>query len=251
MTATVNMIAATLMAAALLTPAMAQDVPAEGGQQVSVQVVATNSTQVGAPMSGKLTGFQFRDGDTFKAGDTLAEFQCDQQKATLGHAQAEAQKRRYVLATQQKLKDLGTWSSLDYQTAGAEVQAAASDLALAQANVANCVVKAPFSGRVSNTMVHNFQFLQVGAPMLDILDDGSLELETIMPSLWLGWMKPGLPFTVDIKETGKSYKAEIVRFSGRVDPVSQTVKVYGRIVGDRERLLPGMSGTARVERPAG
>ena len=251
MSASVNIITAALLASASFTPAMASETLPDPGQQVSVQVVASNSTQVGAPMSGKLTSFPFRDGDAFKTGDILAEFQCDQQKATLGHAQAEATKRRYVLSTQQKLKDLGTWSALDYQTAGAEVQVAAADQALAQANVANCIVKAPFPGRVSNTMARNHQFLQVGAPMLDILDDGSLELETIMPSQWLAWMKPGQPFMVDVRETGKAYKAEVVRFSGRVDPVSQTVKVYGRILGDRASLLPGMSGTARIERPAG
>jgi multidrug efflux pump subunit AcrA (membrane-fusion protein) len=29
---------------------------------------------------------------------------------------------------------------------------------------------------------------------------------------------------------------------GKVDPVSQTIKVYGRIIDKADELLPGMSG---------
>ncbi|MCX7380169.1 MAG: HlyD family efflux transporter periplasmic adaptor subunit [Alphaproteobacteria bacterium] len=115
---------------------------------------------------------------------------------------------------------------------------------MARTTVTNCVIKAPFAGRVSNTSVRNFSFVQMGAPLMDILDDSTLELELIVPSRWLTWMVAGTPFKVRVTETAKDYDAAVTRFSGRVDAASQTIKVYGRIGVRSDGLLPGMSGTA-------
>ena len=104
-------------------------------------------------------------------------------------------------------------------------------------------------GRVGAIMVREFQHVSEGAPLLEILDDRNLEMELIVPSRWLAWLKPGLRFTVAVDETGHSYKAEIFRLSGKVDAVSQSIKVYGRLVEPAPELLPGMSGKAQLTPP--
>jgi multidrug efflux pump subunit AcrA (membrane-fusion protein) len=59
---------------------------------------------------------------------------------------------------------------------------------------------------------------------------------------------PGKHFRVTLDEVAKTYQAEITRVGGKVDPVSQTIKVYGRITDKADELLPGMSGA--IEFPA-
>ncbi len=90
------------------------------------------------------------------------------------------------------------------------------------------------------------QVVQPGQPLLEILDDTSLELEFIAPSSWLSWVAPGQAFEVRIDETGKTYAAQFTRIGARVDPVSQTVKIAGRITGQHAELMAGMSGVVRV-----
>ena len=96
---------------------------------------------------------------------------------------------------------------------------------------------------------HNFQFVGVGAPLIEILSDKDLDLELIVPSLWLTWLKPGVPFDVAIDETGKTYPAKITRLSGKVDAVSRSIKIYGKIDNPADTLLPGMSGRALLSPP--
>jgi membrane fusion protein (multidrug efflux system) len=233
--------------AAIRPEPVAASIPALGRDafsNISVQVVARRSSQISAPLGGRLVVFPLEDGDRFAAGDILARFHCDQQEAQLGRARSELQKRRGILDTNQKLRQLGTWSQSDFQIATAEVSSANADVSLAQANVEACVVRAPFAGRVAGVSTHNFQFLVAGAPLLDILDDRDLQLELVVPSNWLAWMVPGDPFRIHVAETGLDYEAAITRTSGRVDAVSRTLKVYGAIGGKMDRLLPGMSGTA-------
>lgn len=211
---------------------------------MGAQVVARTTAQIGAPMSGQLVEFPLADGDTFKAGQVLARFNCAQPEAAMARAKAEADKRADIYATQQSLKALNAYSRVELKTAQNDVAVAQAELALTRTTLANCVIKAPFSGRVANTAVRNFSFVQMGAPLMDILDDSTLELELIVSSRWLTWMTAGTPFKVQVTETGKEYDAAITRFSGRVDAASQTIKVYGRIGTRTEGLLPGMSGTA-------
>lgn len=211
---------------------------------IGVQVVARTTAQIGAPMSGQLVEFPLADGDTFAAGQVLARFNCAQPEAAMARAKAEADKRADIYATQQSLKALNAYSRVELKTAQNDVAVAQAELTLARTTVTNCVIKAPFAGRVSNTAVRNFSFVQMGAPLLDILDDSTLELELIVPSRWLTWMAVGTPFKVRVTETAHEYDAAVTRFSGRVDAASQTIKVYGRIGAHTEGLLPGMSGNA-------
>jgi membrane fusion protein, multidrug efflux system len=59
-------------------------------------------------------------------------------------------------------------------------------------------------------------------------------------------LKTGKAFKVTLDETAKTYQAQIIRIGGRVDPVSQTIKVYGRIADNSVELLPGMSGAIEL-----
>lgn len=52
-----------------------------------------------------------------------------------------------------------------------------------------------------------------------------------------------------IEETDKTYAAKITRLGGRVDPVSQTIKVFGEISGAAPELMAGMSGRANIAAP--
>jgi membrane fusion protein (multidrug efflux system) len=217
---------------------------------IRVQVVAHNAANLGSPMSGRLAEFPLRDGDRFQQGEILARFVCGEQEGSLAHAHALLAEKREILSTNSKLHNLGTGSGLDFHVAAAQVEEAAADVQSASAQVENCVVKAPFPGRVAGVAVRPYQFVGIGQPLLEILDDRTLDLELIVPSRWLTWLQPGMPFTVSVEETGHTYNATIDRLSGKVDAVSQTIRVFGRLTDAAPELLAGMSGKAALEPPA-
>lgn len=220
-------------------------------RDVRVQVVAVSNATIGAPMAGRLEQFPLHDGDRFKAGDLLARFACAEREGALAHAKASLELKRRVLGNKQQLRSLGNSTGVELDIASAEVAEATADLTIGQTMAGLCNVTAPFSGRVAGVAVHAFQFVPLGAPMMEILSDHDLELEMIVPSRWLTWLRPGATFGVAIDETGKTYPAELTRLSGKVDPVSRSIKVYARIKGQGEDLMPGMSGRALITPPAG
>ena len=117
------------------------------------------------------------------------------------------------------------------------------------AMVSKCSVTAPFDGRVVEQKVRGQQYVQPGQSLLDILDDSVLELDFVVPSKWLVWLKPGVAFQVAIDETARSYPVKLTRIGARIDPVSQTVKVAGAIGGHFPELSAGMSGRVLLSPP--
>ena len=200
-------------------------------------------------MSGRLVEFPLRDGDRFDNGQVLARFACGEAEAALAHAKAVLKEKREVLSTNSKLHSLGTSSGLEYQVAAAQVEEAAADVQSATVHVEQCVVKAPFAGRVATVAERPFQFVGLGAPLMEILDDKALDLELIVPSRWLAWLVPGTRFTVTIDETNKTYDASVDRMSGKVDAVSQSIKLFGKLAAPAPELLAGMSGRAAFDPP--
>lgn len=235
------------------TPAALHTAPAvvedKAVHDTRVQIVAETSAVIGAPMSGRLEYFPLRDGERFEKNAVIARFDCSEQNGALAKAKAAYTGKSSIFSTHQKLQKLGTSSALEYQTAQAASAEAKADLEVAQSAADHCEVKAPFAGRVAAVSVRNEQFVQTGAPLLEILSDSSLELQMILPSAWLSWIKPGTPFDITVDETGRSYHAEITRLSGKVDAVSQSIKAYGKLTNPAPELLPGMSGRTSLTTP--
>jgi RND family efflux transporter MFP subunit len=221
-------------------------------RQIRAQITPRRSTSISAPMTGRIVEIDLRDGDRFETGRVLVRFDCALPDAQLARARAGLEKRQSVHEVNKRLNKLGSVSTLELQVNAAEVAEATAEQRLARTMVERCVVAAPFAGRVGEVAARQYQFIGEGQPMLEILDDGDLELEMIVPSRWIAWLRTGHRFDVAVEETGRTYPAEVARLSSRVDPVSQSIKVYGRIVGDTSDLLAGMSGSATIlppERP--
>ena len=78
---------------------------------------------------------------------------------------------------------------VELETSQAEVQKAAAEVAASKALLDKCRVTAPYAGRVAEQKIREQQYAQPGQPLLDIIDDTALELEFLVPSRWLVWLR--------------------------------------------------------------
>jgi membrane fusion protein (multidrug efflux system) len=150
----------------------------------------------------------------------------------------------------ERLVALKSMGKLELDVAAAEVAKAKADVAASESMTLKCSIAAPFNGVTVDQKARAFQYTTPGQPLLDIIGDSGLDVELIAPSRWLTWMKPGYKFQVHIDETDKTYPAEIERLGGRVDPISQSIKVIGEITVDAPELMAGMSGRASIAPPS-
>ncbi len=224
-------------------PAAAKAAPA-APRTIRVLVVADQEGVLAAQMAGRINQITVQLGSSFKAGQPLVRFNCDEQNAHLKMADAEFYGARQTYESKVKLQALQSVSELEVQQAAAAAEKLKGQIELYQAQLRQCTISAPFSGRVTRLLAKPFESVNVGQALIEIVNDRKLKARLNVPSLWLQWLKPGAAFTMRVDETGKSYAARILRINGRVDAVSQSVEVEGEVVGNPDNLLPGMSGVA-------
>ncbi|VVE49734.1 efflux transporter periplasmic adaptor subunit [Pandoraea capi] len=232
-------------AASPVAPATAGD---SNDSRIRIQLVSRDQVDVSSEVAAKIASLPFRDGDAFRAGQTLVTLDCSLFSAQLRKAQADADGARDLLETNRKLQALRSIGDLEVQQAQAKQKSTAADVAYMQATVRKCSIAAPFDGRVSKRSAAPQQFAEPGKPLLTIVDTSHLELKMIVPSKWLGWLRTGHALSVQVDEVGKTYPAKVVRIGARVDPVTQTVDVTAALNGSAPELLPGMSGWATFAR---
>ena len=199
-------------------------------------------TTLAAEIGAKVSRLTVPEGGRFKAGQVLVGFDCTLQQTQLHKAQAALVAAEKTWGANQRLAELNSVGQVELQVSQAEVAKAKAEVAANSAVLAKCTISAPFAGRIAEQRIREQQYVQPGQALLDILDDSSLELEFIVPSKWLAWLKPNQGFQVAIDETGKSYPAKVQRIGARVDPVSQSVKLSAVIDGKFNELIAGMSG---------
>lgn len=212
------------------------------GQDIRAQLLPRQFTTLAAEIGARIDRLPVREGERFKEGDLLISFDCSTQQALLRKASAELNAARQTLKANERLAELKSIGNLELNLSRANVEKGEAEVGYQKAMLGKCGIRAPFSGRMSDQMVRNQQYVQPGQELMEVIDDSVLELEFLVPSGWLGWLKPGLAFEVKIDETGRSYPARFTRLGARIDPVSQSIKVAAAIDGSYPELLTGMSG---------
>lgn len=218
-------------------------------QDIRAQLSPRRYTSLAAEVGAKINRIAVREGERFKAGQTLISFDCSLQAAQLQRAKVALELAQRTYTANKRLAELDSIGKLELDTSESEVAKARADIALISTTLSKCSIAAPFSGRVAEQKIREQQYAQPGQPILDIIDDSVLELEFIVPSRWLSWLKSGYKFQVQIDETGASYPARITQMGARVDPVSQSLKATATIDGHFPDLIAGMSGRVLLSPP--
>ena len=226
-------------------PVLAQEQEGmDAAGRIRTQLVAPDDATVSSEIAAKIARLPLQEGDRFAKGDLLVAFDCGLYQAQLSKAEATAAAASREQEVTRKLASLHSTGELELSQAQAHAKEAAADAAYMRTTVSKCAIRAPYAGRVVKRDAAPFEYVTPGKPLVEIVDTGHLEVQLIEPAKWLVWLKPGVSFKVHVDDLGQDYTAQVARIGARVDPVSQTVTLSGRIGAAHPELLPGMSGWA-------
>jgi RND family efflux transporter MFP subunit len=241
------LLAAVAWSAGAATPAPAG--AALDSREIRAQLAPRRYTTLAAEIGAKINRLPVAEGAAFRQGQLLVQFDCALQQAQLAKAEAALMAADTNWKGNQKLAQLNSVGQVELDMSKAETLKAQAEVAANRTLLGKCQISAPFAGRVAEQKAREQQYVQPGQALMEILDDSTLELEFIVPSRWLSWLRSGSAFQVSIDETGKTYPAKVQRIGARVDPVSQSVKLTAVIDGRFSELVAGMSGKVLMAPP--
>lgn len=239
----------------LVGPAVWADEPAESDPLFATSVAtqdraargvlrARDHAVLSSELAGRITEMPFTDGQAFKKGDVLVRFDCSAYQAQLKAAQAAVGAARVELKHNKQLAALNSVGAFEVALAEAKQAQAQAESQVYQVQVKRCGISAPFDGRVVQRKAQPYESVGSGTPLLEIVDNNTLEVQILVPSSWLGRLQPGEKFQFTPDETGQPIDVEIKRLGARIDEGSQTLLLIGTLPVSTTGLLAGMSGSA-------
>jgi len=205
-------------------------------------VVASQEAILSSELAARIENIAVKEMQRFKKGDLLIQFDCSLYEAQKDVVSANANSALIKLKSDEQMLQMRSIGKYELELSISEYEKAKSELRIAELNVERCHIKAPFDGAVEEVVVNTFETIQPQVELMKIIQTEVLELEMVVSSEWISWLKIGHPIKVYIDEIQKEFNATISGIGANVDAVSQTIQLKGTITDTSPALLPGMSG---------
>ncbi|MSP61321.1 MAG: efflux RND transporter periplasmic adaptor subunit [Myxococcales bacterium] len=214
---------------------------------------------LGFKAGGRVAAIRVRLGDKVRAGDVLATLEAVEAQAQLDAARAQVRAAEAGLAladdgARRTTALVGTGSMAQAAAfqgaqqralAAAQLDGARAQAALAEANLRNHTLSAPFPGSVSRVPPGPGAIVGPGTPLFHLQETGTLKLAGSVGESDVGLIKVGA--TVELRSAGRPGGGRLVAVLASVDPVTRRVPVEAAVKNEGpEPLLAGVYVRAAV-----
>ena len=193
------------------------------------RLIATRAGVIAARISGPIEEMKVRVGDRVEQGDVIAllvnnsldwryqltQAEASEAKAAMGKAKSIFDLRSQELRRLKGLKKSAAFSQARLEDKNLEVASARSALAetkaslirsranqkLAEINLYNAKIRAPFPGVVSKRYIDVGAYVNVGSAVVDLIDDENLEIEASVPTKRVSGLTPGTNISFQLGTT--------------------------------------------------
>jgi membrane fusion protein (multidrug efflux system) len=221
---------------------------------------AKDSATLASEVAGPVTQVMAEEGDAVTAGEVLLEIdpekrklELDNARARLAEAQADLQEQQRDLKRVQFLhkQAIASQSALDQATtkvalSQSRMQAALSQVGVAERALRDASVRAPFPGVVSRRAVSRGEYVQVGQALFDIVSLDPVEVEFNVAERDSARVKDGQEVDVQVAPfPDQVFRGQVTMISPTIDTQTRTLRVKAQIANPEGRLRPGLF--ARVD----
>lgn len=185
-------------------------------------------------------------GDRVTAGQELFRIDVKTIRAQLAQAQAQHKLAEQELDRIQRLLKRGAGTAQDLDSATANRDVAASTLRLAEIQLEKSGLRAPFDGVIDHVMREQGEFVDVGAPLLRVVQVHKVKVRVGIPERDITHFAVGDPVTVRLDALqGRSFAGRIYRIATSADLATHTFPTEIELDNAAGDFKPGM--IARVD----
>jgi membrane fusion protein, multidrug efflux system len=244
-----------------VTTTVVQSRPVAQAEALTGTLIANRKSEVAADATGKVAATLVERGAVVAGGAALVRL--DRRAATMAEeeatAQAEAARTQQSLAEREcaradKLWADGAINGAEHDRAraqcdGARLQAtaAAARARLANKNLGDAVVRAPFRGLVADRYVSDGEYVRPDTRVVSLVEVDPLRLELSVPESAVRVLRDAaeVEFQV-VAYPGQTFRGKIRYIGPAVRRQSRDLIVEAVVANPERRLLPGMFATAQL-----
>ena len=220
------------------------------------RVEASDQVDLSFRVGGPLIEFPVLEGDFVGKGQLAARIDPRDYRIRLDAARAEVERtdadfRRYSVLYE---KDAVSKAQLDQALAARDVARAQEEDAAA--NLDDTYLRVPFSGRIAETFVENFQDVKAKEPILSLINVSQVEIVVDVPENLVARFKEiqrDSRFAARFDAApGREFETRVSEVATQADPRTQSFRVTFTLPQpEGVNVLPGMTATVTRNPPPG
>ncbi|MFC4700427.1 efflux RND transporter periplasmic adaptor subunit [Glaciecola siphonariae] len=203
--------------------------------------VANESVNITAQQAETIETIAFDDGDIVEAQQILVELNNRAEEARVSELEINVAEAKRQLS---RIKNLANQSAASEQLLDeqeARVKALSAQRDVAQADLEELIIRAPFSGRLGTRMVSVGSLVRPG-DLITTLDDLSVvKVDFSISEVHLASVKNGQTiYASSVAYPGEQFVGKITNIDSRIDPVTRSIQVRAQLPNQDMKMRPGM-----------
>ncbi len=214
-----------------------------------VQVRSYREVNLGIMNGGRVTALRADKGNRVSAGAVLLETDADMLKAALEQARAQFEYQQQEFARAQQLYEGGSFTDAALDAAQLALASARNALTIAQENLDNATLEAPFNGTVVMRQAELGEILAPGAPAFRLIDNSRVRVKAGIPEKYIASFRVGSNANIRFDAIpGETFTGTIGFISPEADPQVRTFPVEIIVNNPGGHIRSGIMGNARILR---
>lgn len=215
------------------------------------KVEASQKADLSFPLAGELTQLTVKEGDEVHEGQLIAEIDPTNYKIAVDEAKSKWELAEIELDRTRKLREKDFATQAEYDAKKTAADAAKARLGVAEKNLKDTSLLAPFAGEVAQKYVENFQNVQAKQPIIKLQNRKNIDVEIQIPeSIAIQSDKVrNAEYTVEFETAyGKEYPAQVKEVATSASEDTQTYTVTLILPNPTDlMILPGMTAVVHVK----
>lgn len=211
-------------------------------------LMSDESVQVASEIGGRISGFEFTEGQPVSAGDALIKLDDSLAQAELVDTKARHELARANRNRARTLSKSGYTTEKAHDEADAAFETSRAALELATVKLDKHTIRAPFDGVIGLRNASVGAYVSIGTPIVNLEKIDVLKLDFKLPEAALTQITTGQGVLVEVDAVpGRTFPAEIYAISPMLDVNGRALHVRARMKNPNLLLRPGLFARVTVK----
>jgi membrane fusion protein (multidrug efflux system) len=206
---------------------------------VTGSILANESVELKAEVSGKIQRIYFTEGQFVKKGDLLLKIDDDELVAQLDKQKANKKLNEDNEFRQRKLLEKEAISQEEYDNALNRLKTTEADIRLLGAQLAKTSIRAPFNGYIGFRYVSEGAFISSAVVIATLFNLDPAKIEFSIPAKHAARVsvKSKIYFTIESDTT--RYSGLVYAVEPQIEASTRTLKIRAQTPNPNRKMLPG------------
>lgn len=206
---------------------------------VTGTVLANESLELRAEISGKITRIAFQEGSKVKKGDVLVRINDEEILAQLQKQKHNQKLNEDNEFRQRKLLEKDAISQEEYDNALNRLNTTVADVQLLEAQLAKTRISAPFDGIIGLRYVSEGAYLSPSTAIATLYNNTPAKLEFAIPSRYSSQVTAGKEVFFQLEGDTLRHNGKVYAIEPRIDQDTRTLRLRALADNSKGTLMPG------------